>query len=58
MNEATAMTSETLDRALDSVDETLQSVVLSDVDVLQQASHHIQQPLNFHILFEFVLIYV
>ena len=35
------MTSETLDRALDSVDETLQSVVLSDVDVLQQASHHI-----------------
>ena len=35
------MTSETLDKALASVDETLQSVVLSDVDVLQQASHHI-----------------
>jgi geranylgeranyl pyrophosphate synthase len=35
------MTSETMERALDLVDETLQSVVLSDVDVLQQASHHI-----------------
>jgi geranylgeranyl pyrophosphate synthase len=41
MNEAIDMTSETLDRALGSVDATLQHVVLSDVDILQQASHHI-----------------
>jgi geranylgeranyl pyrophosphate synthase len=41
MNEAITMTSEILDRALASVDEKLQSVVLSDVDVLREASHHI-----------------
>ena len=35
------MTSDSLDSALASVDETLQNVVLSDVAVLEEASHHI-----------------